>query len=123
MPVCTKTAKQQLKEIVDFLNENKLNAEGRRLWDVLTALRGPDSNDGNLKRQTTARLRGAIGLQDNLTYFISNEKPEYVNVEAAFKENPYFSFHFGEHFNSALAAVRLFQREDLQQDETQGVEW
>jgi hypothetical protein len=50
-----RTAKQMLKLIDRFLEHR--DAESDRLWWVLTALRGPDSDNWNEKMQTTAHVR------------------------------------------------------------------
>ena len=56
--------RQLLDTIVTVLNGPRTKA--KQLWDVLTALRGPDSDSDSsqLKDLTTARIRGAIGLKD-----------------------------------------------------------
>jgi hypothetical protein len=68
--------------VVEFLNED---AEGgKKLWDVLTALRGPDDDYLTKKRSTTSVLRHAIGL----TYYgltgaiINQDTEEYAKYRA-----------------------------------------
>lgn len=50
-----------LRDIESYiLREAKLESgEGRKLWDVLTALRGPDDGDVTVKAQTTEIVRSA----------------------------------------------------------------
>lgn len=62
---------QMLKQIVDYLNEESDDA--MRLWDVLSALRGPDSGNQDIfeahriKTATTSVIRHAIKLRaDNI---------------------------------------------------------
>lgn len=56
-------AKEIIKSIVDFLNDNS-DLYGYCLWNILTALRGPDNiEDEELKLITTARLRYLIGIK------------------------------------------------------------
>ncbi len=52
------TFKDVLKHIQSFLESDEIfSEEKRRLWDVLSALRGPDSEDSTLKNSTTAVIR------------------------------------------------------------------
>ena len=64
-------AKRLLTKVVDFLNEDSLDGCLDRLmfWHILTALRGPDNDDGELKLAVTAPLRGKIGLHGNQGQF------------------------------------------------------
>ena len=52
----------ELERTVHFLNTAS-DVQSRKLWAVLTALRGPDSDIGNDKYSTTAVIRHAIGLR------------------------------------------------------------
>lgn len=54
--------KQELARIVDFLNNN--GEQSRKLWDVLSALRGPDSDNSTEKFISTEVIRDYIGLKD-----------------------------------------------------------
>ena len=67
--------RQLLDTIVTVLNGPR--TEAKQLWNVLTALRGPDSDSSYLKDLTTARIRGAIGLKDGNGggAIVSNNKP------------------------------------------------
>lgn len=49
------TFRQMLRQIDIFLLQR--NGDGRKLWDVLSALRGPDSQDPILKHRTTEAIR------------------------------------------------------------------
>lgn len=55
------TTKEVLAVVVEHLN-NASCEDARDLWNVLTALRGPDDGDEKLKWETTAVIRGAVGL-------------------------------------------------------------
>ena len=108
-----RTAEEIIKEIVEFLNAPNVNGEGRKLWYVLTALRGPDvdsfgpDNDfqGATKSITTASLRGAIGLTEDNEYFHVNTKPLVLRKERN---------HFNDHFNYAVEAIKdmNFKKDD-----------
>lgn len=52
-----RTAKQMLKQIDAFLSRK--GEQGERLWDVLSALRGPDFYAFNEKAQSTVPIRNA----------------------------------------------------------------
>lgn len=55
------TVKQVLDTLVRVLNQN--NDQSRLLWQVISALRGPDSPQmDSLKFNTTATIRGALGI-------------------------------------------------------------
>lgn len=106
-----KTAKQMLEEIVEFLNTpgegERAGHESTKLWAVLSALRGPDNDTyvesdnylGHVKVKSTASLRGAIGLIDNIS-FITNNRPLVPIPIDDFRENG--GYHFASHFNLAL---------------------
>lgn len=97
--VKTATAKDMVILIAKFLNRR--DQEARDLWDVLTALRGPDTNEPDLKMVTTARLRYAMGLrkaehlsEDSIGDFIY-EGP------VKFPANKEMRGHFGKHVLAA----------------------
>lgn len=55
-----KTMREALDAIDGFLVDDAVEpVEKRRLWDVLSALRGPDSRDEALKQETTVNIRRA----------------------------------------------------------------
>lgn len=53
------TMKEVLDVIDEFLVQHGRDNEGAMLWDVLTALRGPDSGDDEVKQATTVHIRAA----------------------------------------------------------------
>lgn len=59
-----KKARKLLSEISEFVNDPN-NLYGPDLWNILTALRGPDKGhvSGDVKLQTTSKIRYAIGIQ------------------------------------------------------------
>ena len=61
----------ELERTVHFLN-TATDTQSRKLWAVLTALRGPDSDDNYDKHATTAVIRHAIGLQQRVAGAIVN---------------------------------------------------
>lgn len=68
-----KTADEMLKLMDQFMVEHEEN-ETRALWNILSAVRGPDDNDefAVLKDETTSKIRWAafpeVGIQQIITY-------------------------------------------------------
>jgi hypothetical protein len=114
----SETFKTILPKIVKFLNESP---DGRKLWDVLTALRGPDHLDrpdsDQIKDSTTAVIRYAIGLNgsvgkddsDQFSFTIStdSEKAAAFRRSANEKSTPLSSYHFFSHAHGAFDALGL----------------
>lgn len=111
----TRTALQLIREI-DRWSETAELTEVHRLWDILTAMRGPDSDDIDIKYETTARVRhlafpalagraGAIvrGGADDM------ERLEDEVKSAHFRQE---SWHFRRHIEMALRALVNMFRED-----------
>lgn len=53
-------AKVALAELVAVLNDG--GEASMELWDILSALRGPDTENLHIKDLSTAKIRGAIGV-------------------------------------------------------------
>jgi len=68
MEVTKARARKALKELVEIINTinyNPVTPSARNasaLREIVTSLRGPDNDAYEIKKQTTARIRGAIGL-------------------------------------------------------------
>lgn len=110
---------QKLKEIVDYLNTGD-HDETRKLWDVLTALRGPDNGHG--KAVTTSVIRHAIGLYEMNRFGVNVERDDDLSVKAridydpdrvttqkeeAEREDSNYSYHFFFHARYAFRALGL----------------
>jgi len=99
------TARNLIKNVIEFVNTDSLY--GRDLWAILTALRGPDTNNMVVKALTTQKIRGAVGLSSNnsANAYSSEEKPEMIlslhSFETTHKEN----LHFINHHNYAVEAL------------------
>lgn len=91
-------------------------SDGYDLWRVLTALRGPDSDEDALKYQTTSTLRALIGMKDNegsTGAIVKNYKPlgynelDYIEttrvVRLAFPDSQH---HFCNHYALALETLK-----------------
>lgn len=105
----TGATKKILKQVVTFINKHK---DGSELYNILTALRGPDSEDYSLKSCTTAVLRRAIGLPGegaSIGYDSYEDTQEFVEqrkhhraVEDETKEG-----HFLQHVRLGFASAGL----------------
>lgn len=57
-PTIKPAVREMLDKIDVFLSTAPID-EAQQLWDVLTALRGPDDDDPELKSRTTTHIRAA----------------------------------------------------------------
>jgi len=111
--------RETLDSIVKILKGPR--TEAKQLWDILTALRGPDSDNNDLKAITTASIRGAIGLnQNNVGAITNNEKPFGADLDLNAGSQGYYEiadklranfrdqaqFHFISHYRAALTALK-----------------
>lgn len=64
--------REELNRIVTFLNEAN-HYQVKKLWAVLSALRGPDSDNFEQKIVTTAVIRHAIGLSSNSDFIVRED--------------------------------------------------
>jgi hypothetical protein len=115
-----RSAKSLLKEIVEFLN---YSSEGRSMWQILTALRGPDNNSDEIKEKTTQRFRHQLGIQSrNGGGALTSEQP--IDLVAPLDTSNVFSslqgqtdylkdrlpvdvqWHFMQHFIQGVNALR-----------------
>ena len=102
-------AQQALKSLVKSLNKGGTHAG--LLWSILSALRGPDSEDFQVKSLTTARIRGAIGLSEDTvgTFAIINSKKlsaeELKQMQQILWKD---GCHFGNHYRDAVRAIIYF---------------
>lgn len=108
--------KQRAKKIIDdavaLFNAIDSNAyfPGRNLWNVLTALRGPDSEDQELKRKTTSNLRGAIGMDQfttNTGAIVTKDNVLELEEQDDLMRTERTS-HFGYHYRMATKALKYF---------------
>jgi hypothetical protein len=110
-----------IAEIVDIMSASEYspllsgpsNDDDRladNLWSILTALRGPDTQNRLLKDLTTARVRSAIGLEPNWLFTVSLPKDTLLSVTKISDVFPYILNreygHFISHYNAAYGALR-----------------
>lgn len=111
-----KELKKLLKDIVAFLNTDSYDSA--YLWHILTALRGPDTDRPGvvgIKDNTTARIRGAIGIRTERVFgaSINYAVPQYklvLDKNSGFyiTDTQYVDttgFHFMQHYHNALTAL------------------
>lgn len=103
----THSFKPLLKQIVKFLNE--AGPESRELWDVLTALRGPDNNREIDKNAATAVIRHAVGLKGYTRDYSFVVLPDSVQSaeQRQVLEREIVDSHFRRHAQLAFEALEL----------------
>jgi hypothetical protein len=106
------TFESVLDTVVKFLNRS--NDDSLKLWNILTALRGPDTEDPleELKRATTSVIRTKIGILPcaNGATTVPDDSEELVKarmdyVQARTKHT--YSYHFGNHAMNAFHSLGL----------------
>lgn len=94
----------------------ELNTGNLELWDIVSALRGPDHettgmlSESALKDMTTARIRSMVGLSDELPIVVnhgplSNEQAAQVRLMLYNKQSS-GSRHFDAHVHRAIRAIQ-----------------
>jgi hypothetical protein len=100
------TPKRILADLVKYLNNAPVN-DAECVWDILCALRGPDMSDAILlKRETTACVRGAIGLSDDRSWAIGatilyDPLPHPYELRSSCD-----SYHFQKHYKYARTKLQ-----------------
>ena len=97
-----KTARELLDEVVERLNVH--DWESRFLWDVLSALRGPDVMHymrKDIKEVSTARIRAAIGLSAGPAW---TSLPGTLNPMSRTDEQ-IAGDHFSKHYEQAVISI------------------
>lgn len=101
-----------VKDIVEFLTTDiDCHPERSELWDILTALRGPDFSDwnGETKAATTAVIRYKLGLRDGENAAGAICEPDSPK-KVEFRKNLIVSgasWHFVSHAQNAFNALDL----------------
>jgi hypothetical protein len=106
-------AVQLLDRLVTALNQQGKASED--LWNIVTALRGPDNDHNHLKELTTQRIRAAIGLREGFTGGVFLARPSALSTDEIATRNRYFEtdelieHHFKVHYYRAVDAIsRLY---------------
>lgn len=112
------TCANALLFITEVLKHNEANDEGRHLWDVLTALRGPDNRDEELKAATTEVIRDKAFGRFVVRHFanVNSDTPERMQYrEGMHQTKEYNTAHFEHHARAAFLALDLdWDTEDKQ---------
>lgn len=81
--------------------------KGQDLWNILTALRGPDNKDERLKEATTGVLRHKLWLDDwSIGLFVSNPD-EQAFLEIRKQIDIGQNSHFTRHIMAAFKSIGL----------------
>ena len=99
--------RRALDTIQDMLDGKSYSAE---LWDILVALRGPDSRDRKIKSATTALIRtAAFPKQPCLerSVFAIKDTAELARRRRSLFATKHDNAHFREHVRDAFAALGL----------------
>ena len=98
------------RDILNDIDDWSVSAHFReveKLWDVLTALRGPDSGDWNTKRETTVVIR-AIALPKLYNSFQALlDSEDKTTINESFLSIEHTSKHFSNHIISAAIALGI----------------
>lgn len=89
--------------------------EQKRLWGILSALRGEDEGDSSLKHRTTGRIRGLLfGIKlkhEGITGFFRPDPVEdQTNTHRDFFHKA--SGHFQSHIRIALNALKPYVKKE-----------
>ena len=99
--------RRALDTIQDMLDGKSFSAE---LWDVLVALRGPDSRDRKIKSATTALIRTAAFPKRpclERSVFAIKDTAELARRRRSLFATKHDNAHFREHVRDAFAALGL----------------
>jgi hypothetical protein len=99
--VVRKPVKQVLREIGKYLAIQ--DAKGEAVWDVLTALRGPDNESYPVKEATTAVIRWhLVGDMSGAGLDSNPDSEQLLEIRKELKGN-----HFKSHVYNAFTALGL----------------
>lgn len=117
------TTREVLELIENFAKHIQGKKESSRdLWNILAALRGPDSDDFTLKLQTTAHIRAAALpclARSNGAYANQGTHWKYRSYEEPTYKTKGSSGHFASHIFCAVNALKelgLWDSRDIPSD-------
>jgi len=109
-----RTLRAALDQIQDMLDGRSYSAD---LWDILTALRGPDSRNRKAKNATTALIRSAAfpkrPCEDRSIF--GTDSPRLAKRRRKLFRKRRDLNHFRDHIRDAFAALGLTLYESNQQ--------
>lgn len=120
--------KRILEDIATSLS-GSFTPEGGELWDILTALRGPDNHDVLLKEATTAVIRWKLGLPANSKgnnvggATVNEDNSGFAELRRGIVAGIYspdkpLQFHFIHHARAAFQALGMSWDRVNTRDET-----
>jgi hypothetical protein len=107
-----------VKDVLDLVVKTLNGKNGKQLWQVLTALRGPDNGHTEMKNITTAEIRGALGIKGYYTGAITHTNGAFGKEIDSDLHSEIFStlkrkfgsaaveYHFVDHYADALKALK-----------------
>ncbi len=102
-----KTLRQALNQIQDMLDGQSYSAD---LWDVIVAMRGPDSRDRKIKNATTAIIRSAAFPKQpclERSVFAHKDSEKLTQRRLSLFVTKRDNNHFREHIAAAFEALGL----------------
>ena len=118
----------EILQAIDEWSRGASDTDNRALWDVLTALRGPDDNDAQSKSQTTQIIRAVVphlaaangafynmypstqehfdALYEGLR-FVEGSKVHHLRVP----DHKGLPWHFSVHVKKAMTVLRTMLQE------------
>lgn len=110
--------RKELDRIDAFL-ANQPSVVARELWNILTALRGPDNRNDALKDETTCVIRTKAfpqlansffsGDKTGAVFAMSDTLPKYLNN---LQLPLHVSYHFAIHVNRAYSVLDISPKEE-----------
>jgi len=108
---------KDINNVLDLIDYNLCwrDEYSKRLWNILSALRGPDNENEDLKSSTTAVLRSAA-FQNTAKFirichpYVNGVKFADENMVLYYSECDNFSSHFGKHVRDAAEALTFLGR-------------
>ncbi len=101
-----KTLREALDRIQEMLTKQPYSAD---LWDILSAIRGPDSRNRSLKRAATAVIRQAAFPKrpcEDRSIYGKDSKSLAVRRKRMFQQREDYN-HFREHVRDAFKSLGL----------------
>lgn len=96
------------KVLLDFSSPESVH-DAKDLWDILTALRGPDNGDASIKKTTTAVLRTMTFLKEGegaKPYDLTLRIADFAPFTTPFNHGVYEEDHFTIHAVRAFRALK-----------------
>lgn len=124
-----KLIKKQVKALNQLVETlSKVGGEYPGLWEIIVALRGPDSLNSwyegaglvELKELTTGRIRGFLGLSALSRWIHCREKPlspALLKRRDEILHSGGVPEHFVAHYGAAVAAIKILFGYDLETEQ------